>query len=246
MWMAYDLLSGLIPLALYLAVLGILVGIAVLWARRRRSSTLALSVTRSLAGTFLGLVVFGAVLGGINTFAVSHLALSGHLREWVTSNRASILSPTCNSDGAFSVVLDPADGPGPVAYCQGAIENIPLMPRFVLFAGALLVLLAAAAIAWSIYTAALLASMRDPFHPSVPRTFRLASIVVVVGAVVGDLLRTIGMTLAARSLDWGPDLAVPFFFEFPLWPFAVALGLFALSAIFRYGAQLQRETEGLV
>lgn len=245
MWTSDDLLSGLLPLAAYLAVIGVIVGIAMWWARRRHSSTIALSATRSIAGMFLGLVTFGVFFGGINTFLSSRFALDGELAQWVTTNRSSLLSPGCDRDESFYDRLD-SGGSALIGYCSGGVEHAPLAPRVVFFVGTLLVLVAAAAIAWSIYTAALLASMREPFHPSVPRTFRLAAIVVLATVVVGNVFTTIGMTLAARSLEWSEGVTPPFVFEFPLWPFAVAMGLFALSAIFRYGGQLQRETEGLV
>lgn len=244
MWTPDDLLSGLIPLGVYLAVLGVIVGIAMWWARRHHSSTLALSATRSIAGMFLGLVVLGVLFGSFNTFLNSRFALDGELAQWVTENRSSLLSPDCDS-GVFYDRVD-SDGSALIGFCSGGVEHAPLAPRVVFFVGTVLVLLAAAAIAWSIYTAALLASMREPFHPSVPRTFRLAAIVVLATVVVGDVFTTIGMTLAARSLEWSPGVTVPFVFQPPVWPLAVALGLFALSAIFRYGAQLQRETEGLI
>lgn len=245
MWMSYDLLSGLLPFGAYLAALAVVVMIVTWWARRHHSETAALTATRSIAGMFLGLIIVGVLFGGVNTFARSRLVLGGQLVEWMTTHQTSLLSPTCEIDGEISRP-EASTGASPITYCNGGVEQVPLAPRMMIFVGSLLILLAAATIAWSIYTAALLASMREPFHPSVPRTFRLAAIVVIVAAVIGNVFTTIGMTLAARSLNWATDVTVPYVFEFPVWPFAVALGLVALSAIFQYGERLQRETEGLV
>lgn len=241
MWTSDDLLSGLLQLAAWLAVLGAVVCVAIWWARRRRSTTLALTVTRMMAGFMLGLIGIGIVAGGINHLAAAQVWLDDGVRHWVTEHQSSITSSPCEVAESLS-----GSSTAPIAYCDGVILHVPFPPRLVIFTGMLLSLLAGTAIVWSIYTAAFRAGMREPFHPSVPRTFRLAAVVVLATVVVGDVFTTIGMTLAARSLEWSPGVTVPFVFQPPVWPLAVALGLFALSAIFRYGARPQRETEGLI
>lgn len=246
MWTSDEFLPGFLQLVAWLAGLGVIVGLAIWWARRRDSNALALTVTRMGAGFILGLIGVGIIGGGINHFTGSQLWLDDGMGQWVRGNQSSIQSPTCDAEGSWTQELYTGSSAAPTTYCAGVIEHVPFLPRLVIFAGMLLTLLAAAAIVQSIYTAALRAGMRTPFDPTVSRSFRFAAIVLLAGTLIGDVFTTIGMTLAARSLEWEPGVVAPFVFQPPVWPFAVALGLFALSAIFRYGAVLQRETEGLV
>lgn len=231
MWSSEPLWPGLLQLLAWYAAAAVVVGLVVWWARRRQSKTLALTLTRIGAGFMLGLTAIGIIAGGINRFSSGQVWLEGGVGEWADGNR----SLACASDVVGSQTV----------FCGGPIDDVAFLPRLFLFLGALLGLLAMAAIVWSVYSAALLAGMGEPFHPAVPRWFRLAAFAALAGVLIGDVVTSIGMTLAARTLDWGPGIVVPFFFEAPAWPFAVSLGLFALSAIFTYGGQLQREKEGL-
>lgn len=248
-----DLLPGLGWLALWVAIAGVIVAFSIWRARRLGSTTLALDVTRNASLAFLLFAALGIVLSGFQRLGSGSVALEGTAAQWVSQQQSWVRSPACDADGTFHVELSPVRGPAPISYCQGWLENVPFGPRLALYIGTLLSILASAAITWAIYTATRRAGMRDPFHPAVSRTFGLASIAVMVGGALSALVTSIGMTLAARSLKWDPELTVPFELSIPLWPFAVAVGLFALSAIFRYGRQLQlekerlqRETDGLV
>jgi len=249
-----DLLGGLGWIALWLAIVGVIVAFSIWRARRHGSTTLALDVTRNASLAYLALCATGIVMNGVRYLGSGSLTLDDATQRQVTQQQSWIRSPTCDATGTFQVELDPVVGPAPISYCQGWIDNAPIGPRLVICLGVLLSILASAAIAWAIYTATRRARLRDPFHPSVSRTFGIASISVMIAGALSAIVTSIGMTLAARSLDWASDAyPIPFELSVPLWPFAVAVGLFALSAIFRYGAQLQlekeqlqRETEGLV
>lgn len=238
-----DLFSGLRMLGLWLAIAGVVVAISIWRARRHGSTTLALDVTRNASLAYLLLLGVGVVMNAVKYLGFGSVTLSDDVRQWVTQIRDSLLGPACAEDGTEPLITP---GSTPILLCDGTVENTPIGPRLVILAGTLLGLIASAAITWAIYTATRRAGMREPFHPSVSRTFAMASIVVMASASVGALADSIGMTLAARSLRWEEGVEIPFQLSIPLWPFAVAVGLFALSAIFRYGAQLQRETEGLV
>lgn len=239
-----DLLSGLIPLGAFLVALFVIVGLAIWWARRRGSDTLPLTATRSLAGIVIGLSLFGLVLGGINQFVAQSTRLNDSMRTWVDDHLDSLSSPMCRIDGSFAEG-SPSDD-GTISYCKGVINYLPFTPRLALFLAMLLTFIATIAIAWSIYSAALLAAQREPFHPAVHRTFALSALVTLGAGILADVATTIGMTLAARALEWSPGVTAPFEFRLQIWPFAVAVGLFALSAIFRHGTRLQKDTEGLV
>ena len=238
-----DLLGGLGWIALWLAIVGVIVAFSIWRARRHGSTTLALDVTRNASLAYLMLCAIGVVSNGTQLGSGS-VALDDATQSQVTQQQSWIRSPTCDATGTLPVELDPVVGPAPISYCQGWMDNVPFGPRLVIFLGVLLGILASAAIAWAIYTATRRARLRDPFHPSVSRTFGIASISVMIAGALSAIVTSIGMTLAARSLDWASDAyPIPFQLSVPLWPFAVAVGLFALSAIFRYGAQLQREKE---
>jgi len=238
-----DLFSGLSIVVLYLVIGAAITLISILRARRNGSTTLALDVTRNASFAFVGLTVIGIVMSGLTILGNHWVSLSEPVQDWIAGSRDMLSSPAC-IDGTWPTGIDP-DSAGPTFLCGGSVENVPFGPRLVIYLGTVLGILAAGAIAWAIYTATRRAGMREPFHPSVSRTFGGVSIIVMVTAVLGEVVSAIGMTLAARSLDWS-GVEVPFLFSIPWWPFAVAVGMFAMSAIFRYGAQLQRETEGLV
>jgi hypothetical protein len=237
MWTSDDLLSGLAILGVYVAITGILTVASIWWARRHGdSTTLALDVTRNAALLFLCFLVVGVVLTAFNVLGRPTLLLSDTVFTSVQEQEDALRSSACLDD--FYDVQP--------MLCGHDVGPIPFGVRLLVFAGSVLTLATSGAIAWAIHNAARRAAEKDPFHASVARTFGAMAIVVMITAVLGDLAQRIGTTLAARSLDWGPD-AYPIRFElsFPLWAFALAVGMFALSAIFRYGAQLQQEKEHL-
>jgi len=234
-----DLPSGLSTLGLWLLIAALIVAISIARARKRGSTTLALDVTRNASYAYVALACASAVLSAFSILGSTGVSLDGETGRWVMTQEESVLSPVCGEH-------DAGDAETAVTVCGGWLENVPFTPRLVIYIGTALGILASAAIAWAIYTATRRAGLREPFHPSTSRTFGIVAIVVMACATSGELLRQIGMTLAARTLDWEDGMAPSFALSVPLWPFAVAVGLFALSAIFRYGAVLQRETEGLV
>lgn len=238
-----DLFAGLSMLVLVLVIVGLITAFSIARARRRGSTTLALDVTRNASFVMVGLTAVGVVMSGLTILGSPRITLTGSTRDWVHDRQDSLLSPVCDDEGL----------PDGVVLCGSVIHDAPFGPRLTIYLGTVLTLVAWAAIAWAIYNATRRAGDRDPFHGSVSRTFGIVAIIVVTTVPMGQVLDQIGMTLAARSLKWAPDAEVPFALELALWPFAVTVGLFALSAIFRYGrqlqeeaARLQKETEGLV
>lgn len=242
-----DLWGGLAILLLWAGVAAVIViALIVLVTRRRTNTSIAVKATRVLSGMFLGLLVLGAIASVLNLIGERLVTPDGLIGEWVRANADLLRSPSCSADGTY-----PFDPSAPAAtttpfLCIGTVENVPFGPRLAIFIGTLLSLTAGAAIAWAIQVAAYRAEVGEFFHRSVARTFNASAVVALAAAVLGQCASGIGMTLAARSLEWSADAQPPFYFEIPLWPFAVALGMFALAAIFRHGARLQQETEGLV
>lgn len=239
-----DLLSGLGWLAVWLGVAGVVVAISIWRARRHGSRTLALDVTRNASLAYIGLAGLGVVASAMEILGGEGVALEGEAWAFVQANVDGLASSAC---------LDSYDGVGMLCG-DSYVGPVPVGVQLLTFTGTLLGILASATIAWAVYNATRRAGQRQPFHPSVSRTFGVVAIVSMVATVVGGLVHQIGMTLAVRALDW--DAGTPpmsFGFNIEPWPFAVAVGLFAMAAIFKYGAQLQterellkRETEGLI
>lgn len=230
-----DLAAGLSILALAVLVIGMLTAFTIVGSRRRGSTTLALDVTDRLAFAWVCLCAIGVILAAFTSFA-AEVILEDPVRQMVL-DREPQLEASCEFAGADSL---------PGLGCGGTIIGAAPGVRVLLFAGALLTIAASAAVGWAIHVAARSAREGAPFRPIVARTFTITGIVVMTAVVVGDIVRRIGMTLAARSLPWREEDQIPFPLEIALWPFAVGIGFFALAAIFRHGARLQRETEGLV
>lgn len=246
MFSTETLWEGFGIIALWLGIPAIVLAAGVWLLRKRGSTTIAVKTTRVLSGAFLGLIVFSAIASTLSLISRREVYLSEPLRSWTTDYDVALQGPSCNPDGTAPFDPDSADARTLTFLCGESVENVPFGPRFVIYLGAILALVAAAAIAWAIQVAAYHAEIGDVFDRSVPRTFAVSAIIAMTAAVTGALLTAIGMTLAARSLDWPEGDLPPFFFDIPLWPFLVALGMFALAAIFRHGTRLQRETVGLV
>lgn len=106
---------------------------------------------------------------------------------------------------------------------------------------------------------------QDPFRPALTRGINLTATSIIAGglgwqvcdAVAGGLassqvLRATGWSLDTAEIDWtdirqviglpmeGHEWTLDF------WPIWVGLALFAVAAVFRYGQELQRDSDGLV
>jgi len=99
-----------------------------------------------------------------------------------------------------------------------------------------------------------------PFARIVVRAALITAVVVLVGGVAADVLSQIGGSIVSHELlsvtaatglteqqDLDSLLPQPMTsVTIPLWPIGVGLGFAALAAVLKYGAVLQRDTEGLV
>ncbi|MGM1017833.1 MAG: hypothetical protein ACQEW8_09880 [Actinomycetota bacterium] len=85
-----------------------------------------------------------------------------------------------------------------------------------------------------------------PFDRIVIRALFVSAVAIVVTGIGGDVLGQVGRTLVAREVIDPEYLSPAFTFELQLWPLPAAVALAVLAAVFRRGAALQRETEGLV
>ena len=102
----------------------------------------------------------------------------------------------------------------------------------------------------------------DPFDRNVPRAFTVSGFTVLIGGILWQVfnqiagLRVIEETFHAYGYSYdtahsGIHEGGPGWpsgsnnFQIDFWPIAVALGLFAIGVVFRYGAQLSRERAAL-
>ena len=95
----------------------------------------------------------------------------------------------------------------------------------------------------------------SPFAPAVPRWFIIGGVLLLVAGGAEALLSEIGNVLAASevypidttsSASFTLGESPHFQLIFPWWPLLASLVCAALAAVFRHGARLQEDTEGLV
>ncbi|MCB1273770.1 MAG: hypothetical protein KDB25_05175 [Leucobacter sp.] len=106
------------------------------------------------------------------------------------------------------------------------------------------------------------------FAPAVAKATMATAVVVTVGGFAAQVLGDIAGSMAAAEVlqwhgaTWGGNDALEALgiedplsawwpkpgmrIELPFWPIAAGLGFAALAAIFRYGAKLQHDQEGLI
>lgn len=89
-------------------------------------------------------------------------------------------------------------------------------------------------------------AQRRPFHRSLPAAAIAAGSALGIGSLLAQGLGGIGRMMAADDLSGSLGGVVEPGFLFTPVPVVVGLGLIALAYVFRAGARLQRDTEGLV
>jgi len=235
-----DLASGVSQILLGLLILGLITSIVGIRARKSGSASVALNISATLAFGWLVLCTLLALFAVWQTFFVNTVTITAavQLNDLPEFDR--------DAEGkAFPALLG--------AYGDGLgleIAGLPLGIRLVLLAGQLLMLALFALPAWVIRVITVNAQAGTPFAPRVAKTLGIAALIVLVTGIAHDLVVPIGQSLAAAAVlpeDGGPLAASRFFsLTVQIWPFAGALGLAALAAVFRHGHRLQRETEGLI
>lgn len=229
-----------------LAVIAAIVALMVWDARRRKSPSVLLDVIAAMARVWVAIVLLGAGLLIIRGFTTApyDIAAMPISQAWPTSL-------PCQTSGEASV--------GAAELCHAATDSARATItglsgglRALLVAGDVLSLLVAGVPGFVIAVLSQRAIAGPAFATRTSRWLLGSAIVVLIAGTLGPLLTDIGAALVAQEVlpAAGTDTAVTagrtFAIAPPLWPLGVALGLAALSVIFRQGARLQRETEGLV
>lgn len=237
---AENLGGGLLTLLVGLLIVGAVVVMSVASAHRRRRNTLVLDVVDRLSLGWVLLCGAGVLFAVFQALTMKTISLDQPVLD-----RAKASTPdNCDFAGAEG---------GTELDCYGAVVNAPISAHILIFLSTLLLLVCSASIAWAVHVATQRAAFGAPFDASVPRVFVATAIIVMTTAVIGGVLRQVGMTVAAQALPQTEDAFIPFELSVPIWPFAVGVGCVALAAIFRHGGrlqeekeQLEKETEGLV
>jgi hypothetical protein len=241
-----DLAAGLSQILLGLVIFGLVASVVGVAAKKAGSTSVALDVAAALSYAWIAICAAGLIFVAWNTFFSD--------TTWV------------DADGVSGIPIRPDELPVTHhlpqlvgAYSNGMnlqIKGLPISIRTVLFATQLLsvALTAIPAVVIGVITKDTAAGR--PFAARTGQTLLVSAIVGLLAGIARDLLDPIGQTLAADAVL--PDegvLTAPHVFSLSvqLWPFAAALALGALAAVFRHGhrmqsekERLQHETDGLV
>ncbi|MCK2032820.1 MULTISPECIES: hypothetical protein [Microbacterium] len=239
---------SLLNIGIALAVCAAVVALVVWNSRRRGSRTVALDAALTLSGWWITLSALGAVSFIIKAFAVDWAELHG--RTIVFLDWPSNLP--CSEYGDSTTTMLTCSG---TELSDFTVGNASLGLRL-LAAAAQLSTLALTTIPAVILALICFHTLRGrAFSRTVTRALVGGAIAFAVLGVLSDLLSGIAATTGLREAlpadsTWYPHT---YWLTVTPLPFAAALGLLALAAVFRQGmrveqerAALERETEGLV
>lgn len=232
-------------------------------------SVLAVTVPRSrvpLRVTLLFAFLWGAVTAVATVVAVlddltaQDVGVSTPVAQFYPK-----VNPTLKLDGATATLTG-----GGYDHATFSISGLHWDARLLLACGVLLQGATAVLIAAALVVLCSRVAAGRPFAPAVARAIKLSGITVLLGGLLWQVCFQWGQYLALRqafqitsgewmnnvagitptSVSW-PHVAGGYTIDF--WPIGIGLALFALAAVFRYGAgvelertTLRRETEGLV
>jgi hypothetical protein len=167
------------------------------------------------------------------------------------------VNPTMKLDGISGAVTG-----GGYDHATFMISGLGLDARLWYAAEALVEGLAVVTIALTIALLCSRVLRGDPFDAIVPRAFTVSGIAVLVGGFLGQIFgqiagfHVIEETFRAVSAEW--TISAPGATESSVtwpsgsenfgvssWPLGIALGLFAIAVVFRYGARISRERAAL-
>jgi hypothetical protein len=241
-----DLGGALIAGFVWITIIAGLLAVLVWNARRRRVPSVILDVTGTAARVWVAIVILGAVLGliGLIVSPVTTITELPVAVDWPATL-------PCQSPGdaaSASTTLYCARIPSAtveISALSGGIKTL-------VFVGGLLAYAAAAMPGVLVSVLCGRASAGTPFARPASRWLLVSSVVILVSGMLGEIVLAVARFLAAGAVlpdahASDPATAPPTFaMTVPVWPIAAALALAALAVIFRYGSQLQRDTEGLV
>jgi hypothetical protein len=220
----------------------------------------ALQVTRVLAVVYVVIATVTTLFTVIQDLVGTTVSVSTPVAQFFPTR-----NPTMHTDGTTATF----EGGG-YDHATFTLSGLHWDARILLAGGALLQGVTAVAIAVTLIILCSRVAAGKPFAPTVQRAISVSGVAILVGGIAWQICDEIGQYLAVTqaflvtgadwkitakgmttdSADW-PHAAGNFGIDF--WPIGIALALFALAAVFRYGsaierdrANLKRDTEGLV
>jgi hypothetical protein len=233
-------------------VLAAVVALLVWDARRRRSPSVLLDVTGALARMWVAVVLIGLVAGVVALF----------VSPWTQISELPVSAPwptvlPCEARGGEDPYTTAGLDCASLRVADATAVGLSAGIRVALGAGSILTLVVALVPGVVLAVLCQAALRGTPFAPRTARWLFVGAGVVLVAGCGGVLLGDVGAALAARELlpaagapSAAGDAVVTarsaVSLGLPAWPVGLALGMAALGVVFRRGAQLQRDSEGLV
>lgn len=239
-----DLVSAILFALLGAGIAAAVTGLLIWDARRRKSPSVLLDVIAALARIWVAWVIL-AILTTVlrwsttDTFAFSDLPL------WADWPTALPCDATAEAAGAGMAIECARFTSGAVS-----VAGIDGGYRLLLALGEVLTLLVSAVPGLVIAVISQRAVEGRAFARRASIWMVAGAVTVLVAGTLGPVLSSLARQYVARAVlppDSTTIVASPYIsIDAPLWPLGIALALLALSVIFRQGARLQRDTEGLV
>ncbi|MFK0240172.1 hypothetical protein ACIQTX_04850 [Microbacterium sp. NPDC090281] len=235
-----DVWTSLLNIGIWLAAIAAITGLVFWRGRRRGSKTIALDAALTLAGMWVLLSTIGIVVFAAKVFVVDWAELHGFTNIWLSWPAAL----PCSQFG---------DSAGTTLTCSGHSLDDFTVTNASLGLRALAGAAQATSLAFSTMPAVLVAAIcfqtlrGRTFSRILTRTLTVGAAVVLVLGIASDLLGSIAATAGLREVFPPDSTWYPPVFQLtvtPL-PFAGALGLLALAAVFRQGMRLDQERERL-
>lgn len=245
-----DLGGALLLIAGGLLVVAGLVGLLAWDARRRDRRTAILDVTAAVARVWLMACAIGVV------FTIWRWLSGGD--TWVPDLPVSLPwpEPLPCEQGIPSQPSDTTLMCAHVGTADATIAELGVGAKLLLELGEILGIVLAASPALLLVVVCAQALKGTPFSRTVGRWMIIVAVLVLVAGLGAELASSIGRSIAAAEVlppagaepvpEPGVTTTGIYRVEVSLWPVGAALALGALGAVFRRGAVLQRETEGLV
>lgn len=223
-------------------------------------STPALRITRLIAWIYVAIATVTTLFTVIQDLVGNEVSVSTPVAQFFPK-----LNPTMRLDGLTAKMTG-----GGYDHATFTLAGLHWDARLLLAGGALLQGVTAVVITMTLITLCSRVATGKPFAPAVERAIMRSGYAILFGGIAWQVCYQIGQFLAidqafhdtgghwttdvkgltSNSAAW-PHAANSFSIDF--WTIGIALALFALAAVFRYGsaverdrAKLKRDTEGLV